>query len=112
MFLALFMLLLLSCRYIWFMSDMLFNENYSQLLGGFIKKWNTTFRSMGNIIVCCYYNNHKVNGRHILWSHLIDLYNWSREESGLYIGNQLKLEHIKLTSYSRMNVRLAAQVCH
>ena len=27
-----------------------------------------------------------------------------------YIGHKLKQEHIKLTSYSRMNVRLAAQV--
>uniref|UniRef100_A0A1X7TG45 Uncharacterized protein n=1 Tax=Amphimedon queenslandica TaxID=400682 RepID=A0A1X7TG45_AMPQE len=52
----------------------------------------------------------EINGKHILWSHVIDLYNWSREESGLYIGKQLKMEHVKLTSYSRMNVRLAAQV--
>lgn len=44
-------------------------------------------------------------------NHLIRLYEKIREESGLYIGNKLKFEHVKLTSYSRMNVRLAAQVC-
>jgi hypothetical protein len=52
----------------------------------------------------------EINGKFILWSHLFDLYEWSREDSGLYIGNKLTLEHVKLTSYSRMNVRLAAQV--
>jgi len=31
-------------------------------------------------------------------------------ESGLYIGKKLTREHIVLISYSRMNVRLAAQV--
>ena len=31
--------------------------------------------------------------------------------SGLYIRNKLTREHLNLTSYSRMNVRLAAQVC-
>ena len=31
-------------------------------------------------------------------------------DSGLYIGNKLACEHVYLTSYSRMNVRLAAQV--
>ena len=30
--------------------------------------------------------------------------------SGLYIGKKLKLEHVQLNSYSRMNVQLAAQV--
>jgi hypothetical protein len=52
----------------------------------------------------------EINGKHILWKHLIDVYERSRSESGLYIGKKLKLEHVKLTSYSRMNVRLAAQV--
>ena len=34
------------------------------------------------------------------------------DKSGLYIvGGHLKREHLNLTSYSRMNVRLAAQVC-
>ena len=45
-----------------------------------------------------------------MWSHLITLYEKTREDSGLYIGHKLKQEHIRLTSYSRMNVRLAAQV--
>ena len=38
------------------------------------------------------------NGKHILWSHLIELYEWNRENSGLYIGNKLKMEHLKLNS--------------
>ena len=34
------------------------------------------------------------------------------DKLGLYIvGKHLKREHLKLTSYSRLNVRLAAQVC-
>jgi hypothetical protein len=52
----------------------------------------------------------EVNGKHILWKHLVDVYEKSPTESGLYIGNKLKLEHVKLHPYSRMNVRLAAQV--
>jgi hypothetical protein len=52
----------------------------------------------------------EVNGYHILWSHLISLYEKSQAESGLYIGKKLKLEHVKLNPFSRMNVRLAAQV--
>ena len=34
----------------------------------------------------------------------------SSSDSGLYIGKKLTREHLKLTSYSRMNVRLAVQV--
>jgi hypothetical protein len=38
------------------------------------------------------------------------LYEKTQCDSGLYIGKKLKLDHLKLNSYSRMNVRLAAQV--
>lgn len=41
---------------------------------------------------------------------MCDLLDASQTSSGLYIGRNLKYEHTKLTSYSRMNVRLAAQV--
>ena len=42
-----------------------------------------------------------------MWYHLVKLYERTQSE---YIGKRLKLEHLKLTSYSKMNVRLAAQV--
>ena len=45
-----------------------------------------------------------------MWYHLVKLYERTQSETGLYIGKRLKLEHLKLTSYSKMNVRLAAQV--
>jgi hypothetical protein len=38
------------------------------------------------------------------------LYEKAQCTSGLYIGKKIKLEHLRLTSYSRMNVRLAVQV--
>ena len=44
------------------------------------------------------------------WFHLVELAEKSMSESGLYIGKKLTTEHVRLTSYSRMNVHLAAQV--
>jgi len=38
------------------------------------------------------------------------LYNKEVADSGLYVGNRLAQQHAYLTSYSRMNVRLADQV--
>ena len=52
----------------------------------------------------------QINGEHILWAHLHQLCDKCQAESGLYIGNKLRHEHLSLTSYSKMNVRLAAQV--
>ena len=43
----------------------------------------------------------------------MELYKRSQETSsaaGLYLLKKLKLEHVRLTSYSRMRVDLAAQV--
>jgi hypothetical protein len=51
-----------------------------------------------------------INGQHILWDYLRELYNKTQLDSGLYICRQLKFEHINLTSYSKMKVNLAAQV--
>ena len=51
------------------------------------------------------------SGGEIKWSHLVELAEKSTSDTGLYIGNKLTREHLILTSYSRMNVRLAAQVC-
>jgi len=50
------------------------------------------------------------NGGEIKWSHLVELAEKSTSNAGLYIGNKLTREHLNLTSYSRMNVCLAAQV--
>ena len=50
------------------------------------------------------------NGGEIKWAHLIELAEKATSNTGLYI-NKLTREHLILTSYSRMNVRLAAQVC-
>ena len=49
----------------------------------------------------------QVNGQEIKWYHLVKRYEKNNNEqcdSGLYIGNKLKVDHLKLTSYSRMNV--------
>ena len=54
----------------------------------------------------------QVNGKEILWSHIKRLYENTRAESGLYIGEKLKSEHVNLTSLSKMKVSIAAQVCN
>jgi hypothetical protein len=56
------------------------------------------------------FNLLQINGQHILWDYLRELYNKTQLDSGLYICRQLKFEHINLTSYSKMKVNLAAQV--
>ena len=54
------------------------------------------------------------NRRDIKWQHIVDLYerNTGRitQTPGLSIAHKLKYEHIKLTSFSKMRVDLAAQV--
>ena len=49
------------------------------------------------------------NGMFILWNHIPDIF-YEDRECGLHILPKLTNEHIKLTPYSKMNVRLAAQV--
>ncbi len=55
----------------------------------------------------------QVNGKSIKWRHLTDLYDRIQSTSiasqGLPILPKLKLEHVKLTSFSRMRVDLTAQ---
>lgn len=53
----------------------------------------------------------QVNGKYILWDHLTKLFKLSQAESGLYLGGKMNYEHLNLTPFSRMNVRLGAQVC-
>ena len=56
----------------------------------------------------------QINGKHISWRHLEELYHaktaLSSRPGGLYLLKKIKLEHLKLTSFSRMRVDLAAQV--
>ena len=49
-------------------------------------------------------------GCDIKWAHIVELSEKAMTNTALYVGNNLKREHLNLTSYSRMNVRLAAQV--
>ena len=49
------------------------------------------------------------NGLHILWSHISQLY-YDDLDCGLKLVNKLTSDHINLTPYSVMRVRLAAQV--
>ena len=51
------------------------------------------------------------NGKYISWLHLSSIYNKCTARSGLSLLPKLKLEHIRLNSYSRMRVYLAVQVC-
>ena len=50
------------------------------------------------------------NGKYILWSHLKTIHKEMQSDTGLYIGKRLTLQHVELTSFSRMRVDLAAQV--
>ena len=53
------------------------------------------------------------NGKQISWKHLIDLYESDQGKgSGLSMVHKLKYEHLYLTSFSKMRVDLAAQVCY
>lgn len=56
-----------------------------------------------------------MNGQYIEWRQLWDVYEkistMSSHSHGLNIAPKLTFEHLKLTSYSRMQVDLAAQVC-
>lgn len=50
------------------------------------------------------------NGKGIFWRHIIDLYS-RNSVTGLSLVPKLKYEHVYLTSFSKMRVDLAAQVC-
>ena len=56
----------------------------------------------------------QINGKTIEWKHLRDLYHkfhsMAVQSVGLSLVPKLKMEHIELTSFSRMRVDLAAQV--
>ena len=57
--------------------------------------------------------NLQINGKLVTWKHIKELYARCRataDRSGLSLLPKLKLEHVELTSYSRMRVDLAAEV--
>lgn len=66
------------------------------------------------IIVHCYSSNIQCNGQNIRWDYIIKLYERNvgaiTETPGLSMVPKLKYEHIKLTSFSKMRVDLAAEV--
>lgn len=65
-------------------------------------------RSYNNLIIMVCIQN---DGRYISWQHLKALYNVDGgKATGLSIVKKLKFEHLKLTSFSKMRVDLAAQV--
>ena len=52
------------------------------------------------------------NGREIRWEHIVQLCRGDvGKVSGLALVPKLKYEHVHLTSFSKMRVDLAAQVC-
>ena len=52
------------------------------------------------------------DGSHISWQHLVALYERDRgKATGLAMVPKLKFEHINLSSFAKMRVDLAAQVC-
>ena len=57
----------------------------------------------------------QVDGQEISWQHLIQLYEAKMgmvsHSNGLALLQKLSIEHIQLTSFSRMRVDLAAEVC-
>ena len=66
---------------------------------------NSTANGRGTVLlnICYYVNIDRIMARSQLAEKC-----WA--DSALYIGNKLKREHVFLTSYSRMTVRLATQV--
>lgn len=52
----------------------------------------------------------QINGKEISWQHLVRVYE-ATDTPGLILLPRVKYEHIHLTSYSKMRVELAAQVC-
>ena len=52
----------------------------------------------------------QINGKHILWEHLLAMFDDTQSSSGLFLGHDLTYDHLHLTSYSKMKVNLAAQV--
>ena len=55
-----------------------------------------------------------MNGKHIEWRQLWEIYErlstMAIQSKGVTLAPKLKLEHLKLTSYSRMRVDLATQI--
>ena len=67
------------------------------------------------IIQTTFYLNFQCNGKPMPWSHVEKLYKEDTRAglatTGLRLVPKLKFEHIYLSSFSKMRVDLAAQVC-
>lgn len=65
------------------------------------------------IILTAFYFNVQCNGKPILWSHVEKLYKEDTRAGIAATGLRLvpKFEHIYLSSFSKIRVDLAAQVC-
>lgn len=102
-----------------------FDEDSSKLLVTLWGTWNTTYEGMYVLCNTCmctlvvtvcilYCASTQVNGQFIEWKQLSTLYEklscMAVHSHGLSLVPKLKLEHIHLTSYSRMRVDLAVQV--
>lgn len=85
-------------RFIYFVSD----------IRHLIKTTRNFLASSGAVRYTRYMWN---NGMFIIWNHIADLF-YADREVGLHIMPKLTYEHIKLTPYSIMNVKLAAQVLY
>ena len=58
-----------------------------------------------------YFFDAQCNGKSISWHHISALYEEDRQPGvGLTLLPKLKYEHIRLTSFSKMRIDLAAQV--
>ena len=66
---------------------------------------NCLFNSSYGNTSRCMWNN----GSYMLWSHITSIYHENLNH-GLKLVPKLKYEHVNLTPFSKMNVRLAAQV--
>jgi hypothetical protein len=81
-------------RYIYFISDVLHLIKTSR------NCWLSSYKDGPRYM--------QKQGKNILWAHLHKLFDKSYNASGLYT-TKLRMEHLKLTAYSKMRVNLAAQ---
>ena len=83
-------------RYIWFFSDP------PHLLKTLRNCLFNSGKLKSNRMMCN-------NNLYLLWAHIANFF-YQDQELGLHLLPKLTVEHVTLTSYSVMNVRLAAQV--
>ena len=81
-----------------------------QSASGITKCDRLSLQSASGITKCdSYYKVRRNNGMFIIWNHIANIF-YEDRECGLHILPKLTYEHIKLTPYSIMNVRLSVQI--